>query len=185
MISYHGSPYFRYNLLIVCGGNVCKHVIKDRMEMRGYGPSMKVKDETHHGIVKTAEPNEDPMMTVRCPFGDMVPPFLSLRFLDVGGINPSMAVGQNIPAGKKGRAATEFICEHTRILARHSIVHTHRVVNGHAQKFRSDSTLGTAHVRVNQHGAGHQDNRLDYTFSDAVLMSSTRSTKADVLLLFN
>ena len=55
-ISYRVSPDFSYNLIIVCGGNGCKRVIKYNVEMRGYGPSMKVKDDTHHGRVKTSEP---------------------------------------------------------------------------------------------------------------------------------
>ena len=57
---------------------------------------MKVKDETHHGRVKTDEPKEEPATTVRCPFGDMRPPFLKLRFYNLGGITPSMAGGKNI-----------------------------------------------------------------------------------------
>ena len=56
-IIYHISPYFRYNLLIVCGGNGCKHIIKDNVELRGDVPSVKGKNETHRGIVKTYEPN--------------------------------------------------------------------------------------------------------------------------------
>ena len=50
-ISYRVGPDFRYNLLIVCGGNGCKPVIKDNVEMRGDGLSMKFKYETHHGRV--------------------------------------------------------------------------------------------------------------------------------------
>ena len=72
-ISYHVSPDFRYNLLIVCGGNGCKHIIKYNMELRGYGTSMKVKYETHHGRVKMAETKEYPTTTARCPFGDYYP----------------------------------------------------------------------------------------------------------------
>ena len=71
---------FRYNIIIVCGDNTCKHFLKDNVELRGDGLIMKVKDEIHHGIVKTDEPKEDPAMTVRCTFGDMRPPFLKLRF---------------------------------------------------------------------------------------------------------
>ena len=48
-ISYHVSTDFRYNLLIVCRVNGCKHVIKENVELGGYGPSMKVKDDTNHG----------------------------------------------------------------------------------------------------------------------------------------
>ena len=96
-----------------------------------------------------------------------------------------MAGGQNIPSGKKGRSAPEFICVHTIILARHYILHPHCVVNGHRPQFISDSNLGTAHVRVNQHGAGHLVKCLDSTFGDAFLMSSTISTKEDLLVLFN
>ena len=59
-IIYHVSLYFSYNLLIVFGGSGCKHVIKDNVELRGYGPIMNIKDETHHGIVKKAKPKEDP-----------------------------------------------------------------------------------------------------------------------------
>ena len=79
MISYHISPYFRYNLLIVCGGKDCKNVIKDNVELMGYGNSMKVKDEIQHGRVNIAEPKEDPATIVRCPFGNIRPPFLKLR----------------------------------------------------------------------------------------------------------
>ena len=72
--------YFRYNLLILCGGNGCKHAIKDNAELRGYGQSMKGKDETHHVGAKIAEPKEDPVTTARCTFGDIIPTFLKLRF---------------------------------------------------------------------------------------------------------
>ena len=92
---------------------------------------------------------------------------------------------QNLLSGKKGRAAPEFICGQTIILARHSILQPHLVVNSHGPQFRSDSTLVTAHGRVNQNGTGHLDNCLDSMFSNAVLMSRTSSTKADVLVLFN
>ena len=96
-----------------------------------------------------------------------------------------MTGGQNIISGKKGRAATEFICGHTRILARHSILQPHRIVNVHGLQSSSDITLGTAHGRLNQGGAGNLDNCLDSTFGDAVLMSSTSSTKVTVLVIFN
>ena len=59
----------------MCIGNGCKHVIKDNVELRGYGPSMKVKDEAHRVRVNTAEPKEDRATTARCPFGDIRPPF--------------------------------------------------------------------------------------------------------------
>ena len=58
MISYHIILYFRYNLLIVFGGNGCKNAIKDNVELKGYGKIMKVKDNNHHGRVKTTEPKE-------------------------------------------------------------------------------------------------------------------------------
>ena len=64
-ISYHVCPYFRYILLIVCGGNSCNHVIKENAELSGYGPIMKSKDETHHVRVKIAEPKEDSASTER------------------------------------------------------------------------------------------------------------------------
>ena len=96
-----------------------------------------------------------------------------------------MACGNNLLAGKKGREASEFICGHTRIVVMYLIVHTHHMVNGHGPQFISDSTLGIAQDRVNKHGAGNLGNRLDSTSGDAVLTSSTRSTKADVLVLFN
>ena len=96
-----------------------------------------------------------------------------------------MAGVQNILSGKKGGSAPELICGNTRILVRNSIVQPQCVVNSHVPQFISDSTLGTVYGRMNQHGAGHSENRLDSTFGDAVLMSSTRSTKADVLVLFN
>ena len=96
-----------------------------------------------------------------------------------------MSGGRNNLAGKKGRAAPEFICGKTRILARHSIVQTHRVVNCHGPQFISDSTLGTVHDRVNHYGADHAYNHLDSKFGYAVLIISTRSTKVDVLVLFN
>ena len=96
-----------------------------------------------------------------------------------------MASGQNLLAGKKGRAAPELICGQTRILARYLIVQPHHVVNGRSTQFSSDRTLGTAYVRVNQHGTVHLNNRLDYKFGDAVFMSRTRSTKSGVLILFN
>ena len=96
-----------------------------------------------------------------------------------------MAGGQNILSEKKGRAHPELICGHTRILARNSIVHPHHVVNCHGPQFSSDSTLGTAYGRVNHHDVGHLDNRLDYTFGEAVLIISNRFNKADVLVLFN
>ena len=96
-----------------------------------------------------------------------------------------MSGGKNILAGKKGREAPDFICGHTRILAINSIVHPHRMVNGHVPQFSSDSNLGNVYGRVNQNGVGHLDNSLDYTFSDAVLMSSNSSNSADLLVLFN
>ena len=96
-----------------------------------------------------------------------------------------MASGQNLLAGKKVRAAPEFICGHTIIFARRFILQTHRVVNFHGPHFSSDSTLGAECVIVNQHGAGHSGNRLDSTFVDAILMSRTRSTKVDLLVLLN
>ena len=74
-ISYRVSPDFSYNLIIVCGGNGCKRVIKYNVEMRGYGPSMKVKGENHHVRVNMAEPKEYPTTTLRCPFGDTRLPF--------------------------------------------------------------------------------------------------------------
>ena len=83
---------------------------------------MKVKYETQHGREKIYKPNEDPMKIVRCPFGDMRPPFLNLRFYKIGGITPRMEGGQNLLAGKKVPAAPEFICGQTIILARRSIV---------------------------------------------------------------
>ena len=79
----------------------------------------------------------------------------------------------------------EFICGHTRILARNLIVQPQRVVNGHGLQFRSDSTLGTVHVRMNQHGEGHFYNLLDSTFGDDVMMSSTISTKVDFWSFLN
>ena len=79
-ISYHVSPDVRYNLLSVCGGNGCKPVIKYNVELRGYRPSMKVKNETHYGRVNTAEPKEYPVTTVRCALGGMIPPFIKIRF---------------------------------------------------------------------------------------------------------
>ena len=78
-IRYHVSTDFRYNLLIVCRVNGCKNVIKDNVELMGYGNSMKVKDEIQHGRVNIAEPKEDPATIVRCPFGNIRPPFLKLR----------------------------------------------------------------------------------------------------------
>ena len=57
------------------GGNGCKHVIKGNVELRGYGPSMKVKGENHHVRVNMAEPKEYPTTTLRCPFGDTRLPF--------------------------------------------------------------------------------------------------------------
>ena len=96
-----------------------------------------------------------------------------------------MSGGQNLLDGKKGISAPEFICGHTRIFARRFILQTHRVVNFHGPQFSSDSTLGTECGRVNQHGAGHSGNRLDSTFVDAILMSRTRSTKVDLLVLLN
>ena len=104
-ISYRVGPDFRYNLLIVCGGNGCKRVTKDNVELRGYGPSMKTKDYTHHGRVRTSETKEYPVTTARFPFGDMRPPFLKLRLYNVGGRTPCMKGGNNILAGKKVRAA--------------------------------------------------------------------------------
>ena len=95
-----------------------------------------------------------------------------------------MAGGNNLLSGKKSRSATYFICRPTRILARHLIVNPHCVFNWHGTQFISNITLGTSHARVNQHGAGTLDNRLDSTFGDAVMMSNTRSTKVDVLVLF-
>ena len=96
-----------------------------------------------------------------------------------------MSGGHNILSMKKGGEAPDIICGKTIILAMHLLVHPHRVVNGHGPQFRSDSTLVTAHGRVNQNGTGHLDNCLDSMFSNAVLMSRTSSTKADVLVLFN
>ena len=96
-----------------------------------------------------------------------------------------MSVGQNILAGNKGIVAPEFICGHNRILVGHSIIQPNCVVNGHGPQFSSDSTLGTAYGRVNHHDVGHLDNRLDYTFGEAVLIISNRFNKADVLVLFN
>ena len=146
---------------------------------------MKVKDDTHHGRLKMDEPKKEPTTTARFSFGDMRTPFMKLSFYNAGGSNPLMAGGKNILAGNKVRQAPEFICGHIRILEMHLIVQTHHMVNLHMPQFSSDSTLGTAHDRVNQHGAGHSDDRLDSTFGDAVLMSRTSSTKADVLVLFN
>ena len=96
-----------------------------------------------------------------------------------------MVGGHNLLSGKKVGAAPDFICRHTIILTRHSILQQHRGANGHWPNFNSNSTLGTAHGRINQHGAGHLVNLLDSTFRDAILMSITRSKKADVLFLFN
>ena len=79
-ISYHFSPYFRYNLLIVCGGNSFKHVIKYNKELRGDGPSMKVKYDIHNGRVEMPEPKEDPVMAAGCPFVDIRPPFMEIGF---------------------------------------------------------------------------------------------------------
>ena len=56
IISYHVSLYFRYNPIIVCGGNGCKNFIKYNVVLMGYVPSMKVKYDTQHGRVNTAEP---------------------------------------------------------------------------------------------------------------------------------
>ena len=96
-----------------------------------------------------------------------------------------MSGGKNILAGKKGREAPDFICGHTRILTINSIVHPHRVVNVHGPQFSGDSTLGNVYEIVNRNGVGHLDNSLDYTFSDAILMSSNSSNSADLLVLFN
>ena len=96
-----------------------------------------------------------------------------------------MAGVQNILADQKGKAHPEFICLYTIVLMRHSIVHPNHVVNGHRPHFNSDSTLGTSHGRLNQHGAGHLNNCLDFTFRNTVLISSTSSAKANVLVLFN
>ena len=96
-----------------------------------------------------------------------------------------MTGGKNILSGKKGRAAPDFTCGHTRILARHSSVQPHCVVNVHGPQSSSDITLGTAHGRVNQRGAGNLDKCLDSTFGEAILMSSTSSTKVTVLFIFN
>ena len=96
-----------------------------------------------------------------------------------------MVRGQNLLSGKKVGAAPEFVCGHIRIFVRHLIAQTNCVVNGHGPQFSSDSTLGTAYIKMNQYGADHLDNRLDSTFGDAVLMSSTRSTKSDTLVLLN
>ena len=79
-ISYHVTPDFSHNLLIVCKGNGCKHVTKYNTELRRYGLSIKVKDDTHYGRLKTAEPKEDPATTERCTFGDTRPQFLKIRF---------------------------------------------------------------------------------------------------------
>ena len=65
-----------------------------------------------------------------------------------------MACGQNLLAGKKRRAAPDLICGQIRILARNLTVQPHHMVNWHVPHFSSDSTLGTAYGRVNQHGAG-------------------------------
>ena len=96
-----------------------------------------------------------------------------------------MTGGQNLLDGKKGISAPEFICGHTRILVMHSIVQPHRVVNGYLPQFSSDSTLETAQDRVNYNGAVHLDKRLDSMFGDAFLISSTSSTKSEVLVLLN
>ena len=96
-----------------------------------------------------------------------------------------MAGGQNILSGNKVIAAPDFICGHTIILVSRYILQPHRVVNVHGPQFSSDSTLGTVYNRMNQHGAFHLDDCLYSTFGDAVLMSITSSTKADVLVLFN
>ena len=96
-----------------------------------------------------------------------------------------MVDGQNLLSGKKVGAATEFVCVNTRIFVRHLIAQTNCVVNGHGPQFSSDSTPGTAHGKTNQHGAGHSDNRMDSSFRDAVMMSSTSSIKVDILVLFN
>ena len=96
-----------------------------------------------------------------------------------------MAGGNNLLPGKKERSAPEFICGHTRILWSNLILHPHRVFNGHGPQFSSNSTLGTAYDRANQHGAGSLDNRLYSTFSNSVLMISTSFTEAYVLVLLN
>ena len=96
-----------------------------------------------------------------------------------------MAGGYNLLAGKKGRSPIELICGNTRILAMHLIVQPQHVVNFHRPQFSSDIILGTANDIVNQHGASHSNNRLDSTFGKSVLMSSTSSTKENVLVLFN
>ena len=79
-IRYHVSTDFRYNLLIVCRVNGCKNVIKDNVELRGYGLSMKVKDDTHHVRVKMDELKEELTTTERCPFEDNRPTIIKLRF---------------------------------------------------------------------------------------------------------
>ena len=116
---------------------------------------MKVKDETHHGRVKADEPKEEPATTFRCPFGDMRPPFMKIRFYNVGGSTPSTSGGNNLLAGNKRGEDPEFIYGHTITLARHSIVQPNRVINGHGPHFNIDSTLRTAYGRMNQHGVGH------------------------------
>ena len=79
-----------------------------------------------------------------------------------------MAGGQNILAGKKVRAAPEFMCGHTIILLRHSILQPHRVVNDHGPQFRRVITLGNVHDRMNQRCAGHLDDLLESKFGDAL-----------------
>ena len=135
--------------------------------------------------MNTDEPKEYPAMTVRCTFGGMRPPFLNIRFYNIGGSAPSMAGGLNLLDGKKVGSDSEFICGHTRILEIYLILHPHRMFNYHRPQFSSDSTLGNTHGRMNQYGAVHLYNRLDSTFGDAFLVISTISTKADVLVLFN
>ena len=54
---------------------------------------MKVKDDTHHGIVNMDEPKEYPATTARFTIEDMIPPFLKLRLYNVGGSTPVMAGG--------------------------------------------------------------------------------------------
>ena len=40
---------------MITNPNFCLRVSLDE-ELRGYGTSIRVKDDTHHGIVKTSEP---------------------------------------------------------------------------------------------------------------------------------
>ena len=79
-ISYNVHLYFRHNILIVYGGNGFKHVIRENMELRGYGLSMKVKADTHHVRVKMTELKEYRKTTDRCLFEDKRPTIIKLRF---------------------------------------------------------------------------------------------------------